>query len=106
MLLGKVEEPFSIKVLWRSDVIGLLCSQNSEAEWVRYPVGPNHWSVMTRGRGLDKRLATSAIPALDAENATSPSPSILNNNNVIVKGRLIIDCYICPKNRLFCTAMQ
>ena len=32
------------------------------------PDGPHHLSIMTRGRGLDKRLATSAIPALGAKN--------------------------------------
>ena len=41
------------KVLWRSGVILWLWSQNSQMEWVRAPLGPHHWSVMTRGHGLD-----------------------------------------------------
>ena len=41
----------------------------------RDAVGPHHLSAMTRGRGLDLRFATSAIPALGTKTATSPSPS-------------------------------
>ena len=37
-------------------------------EWVQYPVGPQDLSVMTRGCGLDKHFATSAIPALGTKN--------------------------------------
>ena len=41
-----------LKVLWCSSVILRLWSQNSQVEWVRAPVGPQHLSVMTMGRGL------------------------------------------------------
>ena len=45
-------------VLWRNDVILRLCSQNSQAEWIRNPVGPQHLSV----------IATSVIPPPGAKN--------------------------------------
>ena len=65
----------ALKVLWRLGVILWLCSQYSQAEWVRYTVGPHHMSVTTRGRGLDLVCSISAIQALGAEKATSTSPS-------------------------------
>ena len=48
-----------MKVMWRR-------GQKSQVKWVRYPVEAHHVSVMTRGRGVDQRLATSAIQALGA----------------------------------------
>ena len=54
----------ALKVLWRIGVSPRLCSQNGQAEWVLYLVGPYHLSIITR---LDWRLATAAIPALSAK---------------------------------------
>ena len=34
---------------------------------------------MSRGRGFDEACSISAIPALGAKNATSPSPSVIVN---------------------------
>ena len=61
-----------LKVLWRRGVILSLCSQNSQAEWVQYPAGPHHLSLMTVGCGLDLVCSICAIPTLGAKNATSP----------------------------------
>ena len=57
----------TFKVLWRSAVIIWLCSQNSQAERIRYPVKPHYLSVMKRARGLDYICSVSTIPALGAE---------------------------------------
>ena len=39
----------NMRVLWRSGVILGACSHNSQAEWVRNPVGPHHLGVITQG---------------------------------------------------------
>ena len=57
---------YYLKVLWRSGVILWLRSQNSQVEWVRYPVG-QHLSVMTKDRGLDEVRSISAPPTLGAK---------------------------------------
>ena len=45
--------------------------QPEQAQWVRYPAGPHHLSVMTRGHGLD---SACCIPCAEKRNFTFTSP--------------------------------
>ena len=51
LFMASRAENLNFEVFWQQKFE--LASQNSQAEWVRVPVGPHLMSVMTRGRGLD-----------------------------------------------------
>ena len=74
------------KVLWRSCVILWLWSQNSQAEWARYLVGPHHLTVMTRGCILDYRK--SSIKPLPSESKFEISPPSLLSPPLIQNSRI------------------